>query len=178
MRKLLLSLALLVVAGTTNAQNHENTLAMSQHFGHGTPALSPLLDIEHKTFEVRPKGQWTLIYFWADWCAPCVSKGIPDLIAFANAHKAERSRFQIVAIRFGSPHENFDWKDFRTKTLHLEHTIWHQVPPFPIVDDDSSRFSTDWGIHALPTYALIDPKGNLVRNGDLPSLEKVLDTKR
>ena len=174
MRKLLLSLAFLVTLRIATAQNHENSPAMRQHFGHGTPTLSPLLDIERKTFEIQPKGRWTLIYFWADWCEPCVAKGIPDLIAFTNAHESDRNRFQIVAIRFGSTHENFEWKDFRTKTLHLEQTIWHQVPPFPVVDDDSSRFSTDWGIHALPTYALIDPQGNLVPNGDLSALEKVM----
>jgi thiol-disulfide isomerase/thioredoxin len=177
MARTLVLLAGLALAGLSPAQDapvNENTPAMSQHYGHGTPALSPLLDIEHKVFEVQPKGRWTLIYFWADWCAPCVGKGIPDLIAFTNAHRAERNRFQIVAIRFGSTHENYEWKDFHAKTLHLEETVWHQVPPFPVVDDDSSQFSTDWGIHALPTYALIDPEGNLVRDGDLTALEKVL----
>lgn len=174
-------LTLLVSVGTSQAQTpdvHENTPAMNQHYGHGTPKLSPLLDIDHKTYVVQPKGRWTLIYFWADWCMPCIGKGIPDLIAFSKAHEAQSSRFQIVAIRYGSTHENYEWKDFHAKTLHLEQAVWHQVPLFPVVDDDSSQFSTDWGIHALPTYALIDPKGNLVRDGDLTSLEKALASKR
>jgi len=34
--------------------------------------------------------------------------------------------------------------------------------------------TTNWGVHALPTYALIDPKGNLVANGDLETLKKAL----
>jgi len=109
---------------------------------------------------------------------PCIGKGIPDLIAFSKAHEAQGSRFQIVAIRYGSTHEDYEWKDFHAKTLHLEQAVWHQVPPFPVVDDDSSQFSMDWGIHALPTYALIDPKGNLVRDGDLASLQKALASKR
>lgn len=170
-------LALLVSIGTLQAQNseaHENTPEMSRHYGNGIPKLSPLLDIDHKTFIVQPKGKWTLLYFWADWCMPCIEKGIPDLIAFSKAHEALSDHFQIIAIRFGSTHENYEWKDFRAKTMHLEQAVWHQVPSFPVVDDDSSQFSTDWGIHALPTYALIDPKGNLVRNGDLSALEKAL----
>lgn len=177
MRKPFLILALLVLVGASQAQNTavpENTPAMSQHFGHGTPALSPLLDIDHKTFEVQPKGRWTLLYFWADWCMPCIAKGIPELIVFTKAHEAQKSRFQIVAIRFGSTNENYEWKDFHSKTLHLEQTVWHQIPPFPVVDDDSSQFSTDWGIHALPTYALIDPKGNLIPDGDLPALGRAI----
>jgi thiol-disulfide isomerase/thioredoxin len=173
-------LTFLISVGVSQAQVanvDENTPAMSQHYGHGTPKLSPLLDIDHKTYLVQPKGRWTLIYFWADWCIPCIAKGIPDLIAFCKTHEAQRDRFRIVAIRFGSTHENYEWKDFHAKTLHLEEAVWHQVPPFSIVDDDSSQFSTDWGIHALPTYALIDPEGNLVRDGDLPSLEKALASK-
>ena len=165
-------------AQAQSSETHENTPAMSQHYGHGTPKLSPLVDIDHKTYIIQPKARWTLIYFWADWCLPCIGKGIPDLIAFAQAHEAQKSRFQIVAIRFGSTKEDYDWKDFHAKTLHLEQSVWHQVPPFPVVDDDSSQFSTDWGIHALPTYALIDPKGNLVRDGDLATLEKALASGR
>jgi thiol-disulfide isomerase/thioredoxin len=123
-------LALLVLVGTSPAQTpdvHENTPAMDQHYGHGTPKLSPLLDIDHKTYVVQPKGRWTLIYFWADWCMPCIGKGIPDLIAFSKAHEAQSSRFQIVAIRYGSTHENYEWKDFHAKTMHLEQAVWHQV---------------------------------------------------
>ncbi len=174
-------LPLLLSLGFAQAQTpeiHENTPEMKQHFGHGTPKLSPLLDVDHNTFIVQPKGKWTLICFWADWCMPCIGKGIPDLIAFQKAHEMQSSLFTIVAIRFGSTHENYEWRDFHAKTLHLEQTVWHQVPPFPVVDDDSSQFSTDWGIHALPTYALIDPKGNLVRDGDLGTLEKALDVKK
>lgn len=174
-------LTTVVFVGTLQAavsDAHENTPAMSQHYGHGTPKLSPLIDVNHKTYDVDPKGRWTLLYFWADWCVPCIEKGIPDLITFTQAHEAQRSRFEIVAIRFGSTHENYDWKDFRERTLHLEQTAWHQVPPFPIVDDDSSQFSTDWGIHALPSYALIDLRGNLVRGGNLATLASMLATKK
>ncbi len=130
-------------------------------------------------FVVPPlRGHWTLLYFWADWCAPCVQQGIPDLVAFSKAHQQQKAQFRIVAIRFGSTHEAFEWKDFHAKTLKLEQERWHGVPPFPVVDDDSSQLSMDWGIHALPTYALIDPEGNLVRGGDLSMLEGKLKASR
>jgi thiol-disulfide isomerase/thioredoxin len=181
-KKILLTLALFGVLQTLSAQSNtppENTPAMSQHYGHGTPPISPLVDMEHQPFQIGSlRGHWTLIYFWADWCEPCVAKGIPELIDFTKTHQAERNSFRIVAVRFGSTHENFEWKDFRSRTLRLEQTVWRQVPPFPVVDDDSSRFSTDWGIHALPTSALIDPKGNLVPNGSLSTLEAKLTGQR
>ena len=181
MRPLALFLLPIVLITKPFAQGpapQENTPEMSRHFGHGTPALSPLTDLEHRPVTVDVNGRWTLLYFWADWCVPCVEKGIPDLITFAKAHAAEKHRFQIVAIRFGSTHEDYDWKAFHEKTLHLEQAVWHEIPPFPVVDDESSQFSTDWGIHALPTYALIDPKRNLVREGDLDGLRRALALRR
>ena len=181
-KRFLLTLVLFGVLQALSAQSNtppENTSAMSQHFGHGTPALSPLVDMEHRPFQISPlNGHWNLIYFWADWCEPCVAKGIPELIVFTKTHEAEKNRFRIIAVRFGSTHENFEWKDFHSRTLRLEQTVWRQVLPFPVVDDDSSRFSTDWGIHALPTSALIDPKGNLVPNGNLSTLETKLAVRR
>src|SRR6185437_3106139 len=115
-----------------------NTPEMANHFGHGTPPIGPLTDLDHKPFTLKPlKGRWTLLYYWADWCVPCVAEGIPALTSFVNTHQADKAKFQIVAIRFGSIHEDFEWKDFRTKTLKLEKTVWHNVPPFPVVYDES-----------------------------------------
>lgn len=161
------------------SHNHPlNTPEMAKHFGHGTPQIGPLTDLDHKPFTLKPlKGRWTLLYYWADWCVPCVAEGIPALTSFVNTHQADKAKFQIVAIRFGSTHEDFEWKDFHTKTLKLEKTVWHDVPPFPMVYDESSRMTTAWGIHELPTSALIDPHGNLVKNGDLALLRAKIDGK-
>lgn len=63
------------------------------------------------------------------------------------------------------------------KTLKLEKIVWHNVPPFPVVYDESSRMTTAWGVHELPTSALIDPHGNLVRDGDLAVLRAKVDGK-
>ena len=32
------------------------------------------------------KGQWIIVNYWADWCAPCI-KEIPELVDFANKNK-------------------------------------------------------------------------------------------
>ncbi len=162
--------------GNVQAQSASvNTPAMAAHYGHGTPRFVPMTDMDGKSYSVEPlKGHWTLLYFWADWCIPCIEHGIPQLSAFVHSTTAERSRYRIVAIRFNSTSEDGDWNDFKMKTEHLEKTLWHETPPFPLVYDSTTQVTANWGIHALPTYALIDPKGNLVPNGDLEALKKAL----
>ena len=152
-----------------------NSPAMAAHYGHGTPRLVPMTDMDGKPFSVDPlKGHWTLLYFWADWCVPCIEHGIPELSNFVQNTTMDRERYRIVAIRFNSTSEAGDWNDFKKKTEHLERTLWHGVPPFPLVYDSTTQVTTSWGVHTLPTYALIDPKGNLVANGDLATLKKAL----
>ena len=152
-----------------------NSPAMAANYGHGTPLLVPMTDMDGKPFSVGPlKGHWTLLYFWADWCVPCIEHGIPELSTFVNSTTSDRDRYRIIGVRFNSTSEAGDWSDFKKKTEHLERILWHGVPPFPLVYDSTTQVTTSWGVHALPTYALIDPKGNLVANGDLDTLKKAL----
>jgi hypothetical protein len=59
--------------------------------------------------------------------------------------------------------------------LKLEKSVWHFVPAFPLAYDQTTHMTTDWGIQQLPTAALIDPNGNLVRHGSLDVLAKELE---
>ncbi len=179
MRLLLLGVPVVVLSSLFCRAQAEsvpvNSPAMAAHFGHGTPRLVPMTDIDGKPFSVEPlQGHWTLLYFWADWCIPCIMHGIPELTSFVQSTTADRERYRIVAIRFNSTSEAGDWNDFKKKTEHLERTLWHRVPPFPLVYDSTTQVTSSWGVHALPTYALIDPKGNLVANGDLETLKRAL----
>ena len=148
---------------------------MARHYGHGTPSLSPLMDFDHQRFDIGPlPGHWTFLYFWAEWCVPCVAEGIPKINAFVLNHRDKQSQFRVIAIRRNSRDEAGDWNDFREKTLKLE-TVWHFIPAFPLAYDETARMTTDWGIQGVPTSALIDPDGNLVRHGSLEILAKELD---
>lgn len=173
-------LAACVAAGIQplQAQAHshpQNTSAMAQHYGHGTPQLSSMTDMDQRSFSIEPlKGHWTLLYFWADWCVPCIREGIPALSEFVKQNAAQKDRFRIIGIRRNSTDEEGDWNSFKAKTAHLEEAVWHGVPPFPLVYDSIGTMTKDWGVHELPTYALIDPHGNLVRDGDLSTLKSAL----
>ena len=144
---------------------------MAIHFGHGTPRLSPMRDMENQPFEVPSlTGHWTLLYFWADWCVPCIHESLPRLITFANQNQSRRDQFRIIAIRESGKTETSDWKSFHESTTRLEKELWHTVPPFPMIYDESAKVIADWGVDSFPTYALIDPAGNLVADADLDTL--------
>lgn len=144
---------------------------IAQHYGRGTPDLSTLLDMDHSPYNIGDlRGHWTLLYFWADWCGPCVNEGIPKLIAFANEHSGLHDQFRIIAIRERRPGEKGDWDDFHSKTLKFENSVWHGVPPFVMAYDATMRMTKDWGIDAAATTALINPNGDLVQRGNLSTL--------
>jgi thiol-disulfide isomerase/thioredoxin len=154
---------------------------MTRHYGHGTPTLSPVTDLDHRSLNIGPlRGHWTFLYFWADWCVPCVAEGIPKVNQFVLNHRDQQSQFRVIAIHRKATGETVDgdWNDFRAKTLQLEKSVWHFVPAFPLAFDRTTRMTTDWGIQQVPTTALIDPKGNLVRDGSLDILAKELDRER
>jgi thiol-disulfide isomerase/thioredoxin len=161
-------------AGSAESQKApKNSSVMAAHYGKGTPPISPLTGMDNKPFLIDSlHGHWTLLYYWADWCVPCIEEGIPSLTSFVNDAANNRSDYRIVAIRFNGVDEAGDWNTFHSKTERLERTLWHGVPPFPIVYDSTTRMTSDWGIHELPTYALIDPQGNLVSGGDLSKLRE------
>jgi thiol-disulfide isomerase/thioredoxin len=151
---------------------------MMRHYGHGTPRLSTLTDLNHRNLDIGPlRGHWTFLYFWADWCVPCVAEGIPNVNAFVLSHHDQQSRFRVIAIHRRATGETVDgdWNDFRAKTLKLEKSVWHFVPAFQLAYDRTTHMTTDWGIQQIPTSALIDPNGNLVRGGGLDFLAKELD---
>lgn len=151
-------------------------LPIPEHYGRGTPKMSELVDINGRPYNIALQpGQWTLLYFWQTTCPPCISEGIPKLMAFTKAHAGERARFSIVAVHAVDPTQ--PESEFRAKTLGLEARLWKGTPDFPLVLDKDGKMTANWAIHSYPTVALIDPKGNLVKDGSLEKLGEVLASK-
>jgi len=96
------------------------------------------------------------------------------LIAFAEANRTSAGRFRIVAIHEKSLSENISWDDFHDKTMKLEREVWHIEAPFAIVFDKTTHVTSSWGVRAFPTYALVNPSGNLMKGGNLSTLEAEL----
>ncbi|MHA4871058.1 TlpA family protein disulfide reductase [Duganella sp. PWIR1] len=92
-------------------------------------------------------GRYTLISFYFAECSPCI-KEVPMLNAFAKKHKDVTT----LAVTFDSMDEakgfakrmNFNWR-----TVVKGNNLIEKV-----------------GVRGYPTFALIDPKGNVVTIGD------------
>ena len=95
-------------------------------------------------------------------------------MSFAKQHSKDRAAYAIVAIRFNSPEEAGDWNTFHEKTANLERHNGMAFRHFLSCTTQTTRMAVDWGIHELPTTALINPDGNLVPNASLSALESAL----
>jgi thiol-disulfide isomerase/thioredoxin len=145
---------------------------MAQRYGRTAPRVGSLVDMGDKPFNIgSTKGHWTLVYFWEDGCIPCIQTGMPALIALAKKHQDKAANLSIVAVHTRMIDEPLEWEEVHKNVLKLESTLWHDVPEFPMLYDESGKTTQAWGIRMWPTYGLIDPHGNLVRVENLSEVE-------
>ena len=91
------------------------------------------------------QGNWVVINYWADWCAPCI-KEIPELNEFANENK------DILVFTF-----NFDQLD-QEDLAPVANKFNIEVPSLVTHPRDI------WGIQtppAVPATFFINPNGEL-----------------
>ena len=122
-----------------------------------------LLDGQKKSLDDY-KGQWLLVNFWAEWCAPCLEE-IPAINQFAHLNEPNDVRVLGVSYEPLSNHE--------LKALVDQWDIQYPMiatDPVPVLP-----FSLP---PTLPTSYLIDPSGKLVKRlvglQNLESLTKVV----
>ncbi len=67
-------------------------------------------------------------------------------------------------------------EEFETLSANVVKDVWGgKQLPFPVLLDGEGRTSTSYGIVSRPTLFLIDPDGNLVKDGDLEFLANRLE---
>ncbi len=91
------------------------------------------------------RGQWLLINYWAEWCAPC-RKEIPEL----NRLQREAGNVTVLGV-------NFDGLEGETLTA-LMGQLGIRFPV--LVDDPGPRWQLDRP-SVLPSTLVIDPEGEL-----------------
>ncbi len=91
------------------------------------------------------KGKVVLLDFWGTWCPPCVAS-VPDL---RNLYKRYANEPSFVFISISSDGDEGVWRQFTEKNK----MIWPQHL------DQDRRILRAFGIHAFPSYILIDHEG-------------------
>lgn len=120
------------------------------------------------------RGKWLLVDFWGFSCRPCLATGLPKLIAFDEAHRDRRDRYQILSICIDHDGE---LKSMADVDKHLEPIVKHvwggKTLPFPVLFDPTFTTWERYGLPGLGTVVLIDPDGNLVPGDETTLAEKL-----
>jgi thiol-disulfide isomerase/thioredoxin len=126
-----------------------------------TPALQ-VTTLDGQRWDLAAqRGQWTLVNFWATWCAPCI-KEMPDLAAL------DKRRDDLSVI--GLAYEEIAIEDLRA--FLVEHPADY---PIAIVDvyAPPPDFDTPRG---LPMTYLIAPDGTIAKQFVGPVTSKDIET--
>ena len=92
-------------------------------------------------------GQWLVINYWADWCAPC-RKEVPELNRLAKAQQGKQVR--ILGVNYDGLRDAELSK--AVETLGIEYTV--------LADDPAKRFDLPHS-EALPVTFIVDAKGRV-----------------
>ncbi len=98
------------------------------------------------------KGKYVYIDVWATWCGPCKHE-IPFLQKIEEKYHNKNIAFISLSIDDKKAHEAW-------KTMIQEKNMGGIQLFAP--KDWKTKFVQDYGIEGIPTFILIDPKGNIV----------------
>jgi peroxiredoxin len=122
------------------------------------------------------KGKWALLYFWGPDCPPCLGKELPELMAFYEAHKAQRDRFEVLAFCCDFSETLQDIPALERHLASVKKAVWGGKDlPFPMLLDNTFQTYERFGLegNGVSTHLLINPEGKLVEGG-LKGLEEAL----
>ena len=146
-----LAAAILVFAGTQQAQAQKDALVVSRP--------SPLFELEKLTggrltlseFRGRP----IVINFWASWCKPCRTE-MPDLI---RAWRANMGALEVLAVNLTDQENRADVTRF----------VDELAVPFPVLLDVRGKVRELYSLVLLPTTVFVDSGGivRIVHSGPL-----------
>lgn len=97
------------------------------------------------------RGKWVLLDFWASWCGPCRDQN-PELVELYSKWKDKG--FEIFAVSLDQTKE--DW----VAAIKKDSLTWLHVSELNEFENTAAYV---YGVNAVPTNFLIDPKGKVVK---------------
>jgi cytochrome c biogenesis protein CcmG, thiol:disulfide interchange protein DsbE len=141
-------IAIGLVAVLATSEPAANRIASSPLVGQPAPAVQGTL-LDGDAFDLGDEsGRWTLVNFFATWCAPCRQEH-DDLARFHERHQATGDA-GVVSIVFND--EVSDARDFFDEF----------GAPFPVLVSDDGSIALDFGVAKVPESYLVAPDGTIV----------------
>lgn len=149
----------------------------------GKPApVFNLPDINGKMVSLTDfAGKYVFIDYWATWCGPCKAE-IPSYKQLIEDYKSKN----IVFISISVDKDKAAWEKMVKEGIPaIDENTGNPVVPAQMIAmswlqlHDAVKYNKIWLVKFIPTFVLIDPKGNIVNSRALrpsnPELRKVLD---
>jgi hypothetical protein len=152
------------------------------HFGKALPPwhISDAKGVNRNTKLTDFKGKWVVFYLWGPFCSPCLGKELPELMAFYDAHRSHRDRFEILAFCIDFSGTVKTMRELENYLEPVKNNVWSGKDlPFPVLLDTTFQTYERLGLEGstASNLLLVNPEGKLVE-GNLQTLERMLAQNR
>ena len=136
-------------ANRKSAENLKKKLSV-MNIGQPAPQLS-FQDVNGKAVSLSSfKGKYVYLNFWASWCSSCTQ----ELTLIPELKKMYGSKITFVSISVDKQPEAM--RNFLKKNPKLDWTF--------LYCDNYKKAKEEFNVLTVPTYYLIDPKGNIFKS--------------
>ncbi|WGK64748.1 redoxin domain-containing protein [Croceiramulus getboli] len=97
-------------------------------------------------------GKYTIIDFWASWCAPCRIENPNVVRAYQQYHD---KGLNIISVSLDKPNQAEKWK----QAIEKDNMDWYHVSNLQFWDDPIAR---RYGVRSIPTTFLLDENGVII----------------
>ena len=178
MKKIILSIAMAVIAMSGCADNRHNNsqetaVAETEDVSLTSDASTTTAEAEAPDFTLNDingkpltlsslRGKYVILDFWGSWCGWCI-KGIPRMKEYYQKYAG---KFEILGIDCNDPEEK--WKAAVEK---------YELPWLHVYNTRDSKVLEQYEIEGFPTKVIVGPDGKIVKTiiGEDPVFYTILD---